>query len=74
MFRAQRDSEKCPTCGTVWKDAPPVGEKAGPRGGGGARRPVNGAGVRRSTNEAAGRRSEGVDEGYDSDADAGAEN
>lgn len=74
MFRAQRDSEKCPTCGTDWKDAPPVGEKAAPRGGGGARRPVNGAGVRRSTNEAAGRRSEGLDEGYDSDADAGAEN
>lgn len=73
MFRAQRESEKCPTCNTDWKDAPPVGEKAAPRGGGGARRSANGAGVRRSTNGTAGRRSGGVDVESDSDADAGAE-
>jgi hypothetical protein len=28
MFRAQRDSETCPTCKTEWHDAPAVGIKA----------------------------------------------
>lgn len=74
MFRAQRESEKCPTCNTDWKDAPPVGEQAAPRrNGGGARRPVNGAAARRCTNGTAGRRSGGGDVEDDSDADAGSE-
>lgn len=42
MFRAQRDSETCPTCKTEWHDAPVVGIKAASakeaaRGGGGWR-------------------------------------
>ncbi|KAI5356939.1 putative non-structural maintenance of chromosomes element 1, Zinc finger, RING/FYVE/PHD-type [Septoria linicola] len=53
MFRAQRDSETCPTCKTEWHDAPPVGIEAAkeqPRGGAG-RRATNGtaSGGRRSS-------------------------
>ncbi|CZT15904.1 related to DNA repair protein Nse1 [Ramularia collo-cygni] len=74
MFRAQRESEKCPTCSTNWKDAPPVGEEAAPRGSGGARRPVNGTGPRRSTNEPAVRRSAVIEMEDDEDeSDAGIE-
>ena len=54
MFRAQRDSETCPTCKTEWHDAPAVGIKAAS-----AKEAARGGGGRRSTNGAVtnGRRS-----------------
>lgn len=72
MFRAHREVEKCPTCNTDWKDAPPVGEMAAARGFGGSRRPANGASQRRS-NGTAGWTSGDTQAGNDSEADAGAE-
>ncbi|EME41331.1 hypothetical protein DOTSEDRAFT_93154, partial [Dothistroma septosporum NZE10] len=52
FLRIHRD-QKCPSCKTEWKDAPPVGEKAArnvPNRGGGGRRSTNGtAASRRSS-------------------------
>lgn len=68
MFRAQRESEKCPTCSTDWKNAPAVGEKAASRGDGGARRPFHSTSTPRS-NGTARRRNGGTQEEGDSSAD-----
>lgn len=73
MFRAQKESEKCPTCSTDWRDAPSVGEKAGARGGGGGSRRSNGTSARTSTNGTAGRKSRGRELDDDSGADVGAD-
>ncbi|KAK4620201.1 Non-structural maintenance of chromosomes element 1 [Fulvia fulva] len=56
FLRIHRD-EKCPGCGTLWKDAPPVGEKAA--------RNVPGGGGRRSTNGTAAGRSSVVTNGHE---------
>ena len=47
FWPTQQNKEECPTCKTVWVDAPPVGERAAKHG----RRPTaDGTGGRRSTN------------------------